>query len=172
MFHAHNVLVPMDLTHLNRQALTVALRALPADGSGGGTLHLVHTLRGLEPALKRRIVSAPEDTVIEDSISSDEIALLEVVEQAQAELMALGEPRRYVDVVPHVVAADLATACLDLCDDPDTDIDLIVAGTHGRVGLSASWKPTVTERLVQDAPCSVVVVKPAGYPILRDAAAA
>lgn len=169
MFHAHNVLVPMDLTHLNRQALTAALRALPAQG---GTLHLVHALRGLEPELKRRLVSAPDDTVVEDAISADEVALLDVVELAQAELIAAGEPRRYVDVVPHVVAGDLAAACLQLCDDPDTDVDLIVVGTHGRLGLSASWRPTVTERLVQDSPCSVVVVKPEGYPFLRDAAAA
>ncbi len=170
MFHATNVLVPMDLTNLNREALAVALRALPADGRGGATLHLVHCVRGLEPALKRRIVTAPDDTVIEDTITDDEIALLEVVEQAQARLVAAGEERRYVQVVPHVVAADLGQACLQLCDDPDTDVDLIVVGTHGRMGLSASWRPTVTERLVQDAPCSVVVVKPAGYPILRDVA--
>lgn len=164
MFHARTVLVPMDLTNLNRHALAVALRAVPPDG--GGTLHLVHSLRSLEKILKKRIVTAPDDSVVEDAISADEIAMLEVVEQAQAELSEDGESRRYVDVVPHVVANDLASACLQLCDE--IDVDLVVAGTHGRLGTG--WKATVTERLVQHAPCSVVVVKPEGYPILRDCA--
>ena len=163
MFQADRIVVPMDLTNLNRHALAVAIRALP---SKGGTLHLVHSLRALEPALKRRIVTAPDETVVEDAIAADELALLEVFVRAQAELTAAGEPAKDARVETHVVAADLATACLELCDE--LDVGLVVSGTHGRLG--APWRPTVTERLVRDAPCSVVAVKPEGYPILRDCA--
>lgn len=163
MFPSHHILVPMDLTNLNRHALAVALRAIPADGEAA-TLHLVHSLRSLEPALKRRLVSAPDETVVEDAISADETAMLEVLAAAQAEVGAPARPN--VEVLTHVVAADLASACLALCDE--VEVDVIVTGTHGRVG--APWRATVTERLVQDAPCSVVVVKPEGYPILRDCA--
>ena len=164
MFQPHDILIPMDLSNLNRQALAVALRAVPAQGA---TLHLVHSVRGLGPALKRRIVSAPDETVIEDAIAADEAAMLAVLEDALTELAEEGvSPMGPVKVDPTVVSTSLADACLELCDE--IDVDLIVAGTHGRLG--AAWRPTVTERLVQDAPCSVVVVKPEGYPILRDCA--
>ena len=44
MLTAHHILVPMDLTNLNRHALAVALQSIPADGEAA-TLHLVHSLR-------------------------------------------------------------------------------------------------------------------------------
>ncbi len=163
MFIAHHILVPMDLTNLNRHALTVALQAIPADGEAA-TIHLVHSLRALEPALKRRIVSAPDESFVEDAIRADEVAMLEVLAAAQAEVAAPARPN--LEVITHVVAVDLASACLALCDE--VEVDVIVTGTHGRLGVP--WRATVTERLVQDAPCSVVVVKPEGYPILRDCA--
>ena len=109
-------------------------------------------------------MSAPDESFIEDAISADEAAMLDVLEAAQAEVDA--PPRANLEVIPHVVAADLASACLALCDE--VEVDVIVTGTHGRLGVP--WRATVTERLVQDAPCSVVVVKPEGYPILRDCA--
>ena len=39
-------------------------------------------------------------------------------------------------------------------------VDLIVMGTHGRSGLKHLWIGSVAERVVQHAPCSVLVVRP------------
>jgi universal stress protein A len=39
------------------------------------------------------------------------------------------------------------------------NVDLIVMGTHGRSGLKHLWLGSVAERVVQHAPCSVMVVR-------------
>ena len=48
----------------------------------------------------------------------------------------------------------------------DTGIDLIVMGTHGRTGLERLLLGSVAEKVLRDAPCSVLVDKlPKGQPI-------
>jgi nucleotide-binding universal stress UspA family protein len=47
----------------------------------------------------------------------------------------------------------------------DAGIDLIVMGTHGRTGVERLVLGSVAERVLRDAPCSVLVVKiPRGVP--------
>src|SRR5262245_33224792 len=47
----------------------------------------------------------------------------------------------------------------------DAGIDLIVMGTHGRTGLERQLMGSVAEKVLRDAPCSVLVVKlPKGAP--------
>ena len=47
----------------------------------------------------------------------------------------------------------------------DTGIDLIVMGTHGRTGLARLLMGSVAEKVMREAPCSVMVVKlPKGIP--------
>ena len=41
----------------------------------------------------------------------------------------------------------------------DAGIDLIVMGTHGRTGLERLLMGSVAEKVLRDAPCSVMVVK-------------
>jgi nucleotide-binding universal stress UspA family protein len=41
----------------------------------------------------------------------------------------------------------------------DAGIDLIVMGTHGRTGLERLLMGSVAERVMREAPCSVLVVK-------------
>jgi nucleotide-binding universal stress UspA family protein len=41
----------------------------------------------------------------------------------------------------------------------DAGIDLIVMGTHGRTGLERQLMGSVAEKVMRDAPCSVLVVK-------------
>lgn len=48
----------------------------------------------------------------------------------------------------------------------DAGIDLIVMGTHGRSGLERLLVGSVTERVMREAPCSVMAVKlPKGIPV-------
>lgn len=48
----------------------------------------------------------------------------------------------------------------------DAGIDLIVMGTHGRSGLERLLVGSVTERVMREAPCSVMAVKlPKGMPV-------
>jgi nucleotide-binding universal stress UspA family protein len=47
----------------------------------------------------------------------------------------------------------------------DNGMDLIVMGTHGRTGLERLLLGSVAERVMREAPCSVLVVKlPKGIP--------
>jgi nucleotide-binding universal stress UspA family protein len=47
----------------------------------------------------------------------------------------------------------------------DAGIDLIVMGTHGRTGLERLLMGSVAEKVMREAPCSVLVVKlPKGVP--------
>ena len=48
----------------------------------------------------------------------------------------------------------------------DAGMDLIVMGTHGRTGLERLLMGSVAEKVLRDAPCSVLVVKlPRGIPV-------
>jgi len=48
----------------------------------------------------------------------------------------------------------------------ETAMDLIVMGTHGRTGLQRLLMGSVAEKVMRDAPCSVLVVKlPKGIPV-------
>ena len=42
------------------------------------------------------------------------------------------------------------------------DIDMIVATTHGRTGLSRMLLGSTAEKIVRKAPCPVMVVRPTG----------
>ena len=48
----------------------------------------------------------------------------------------------------------------------DAAMDLIVMGTHGRTGLERLLMGSVAEKVMREAPCSVLVVKlPKGIPV-------
>jgi nucleotide-binding universal stress UspA family protein len=50
----------------------------------------------------------------------------------------------------------------------DAGIDLIVMGTHGRTGLERLLMGSVAEKVMREAPCSVLVVKlPKGQPAIE-----
>ena len=57
----------------------------------------------------------------------------------------------------------------------DASMDLVVMGTHGRTGLERLLMGSVAEKVLREAPCSVLVVKlPKGIPVTekREVAAA
>lgn len=47
-------------------------------------------------------------------------------------------------------------------------IDMVVMGTHGRNKLSELFTGSTTEQIVAQSPASVLVLKPEGFPYLRD----
>src|SRR5438309_2082895 len=55
----------------------------------------------------------------------------------------------------------------------EAGVDLIVLGTHGRTGLERLLMGSVAEKVMREAPCSVLVVKlPKGIPVPAGSAAA
>lgn len=68
----------------------------------------------------------------------------------------------HVRVAGGEIAAEILKAATD------AQIDLIVMGTHGRTSMKDYFVGSTTERVVERATCSVLTVKPDGYPYLRD----
>lgn len=170
MLDIKKILVPMDFSHVNRRAVYFALVwAQERDGE----LHLVAVDKTLEAEVKERIVNAPLGTAVDDHISETDREMHRMVDEAYAQAEAArrdaGDRRQVLKprVRTHLVGnTGLLEACLETCREQG--IDLIVAGTHGRRTTMDSWRGTITERLVEEAPCHVFVVKPEGYPIFRD----
>ena len=50
----------------------------------------------------------------------------------------------------------------------DERSDLIVLGTHGRTSVKDFFVGSTAERVVKNANCAVLAIKPEGYPFLRD----
>ena len=50
----------------------------------------------------------------------------------------------------------------------DASVDMIVMGSHGRTTIKEFILGSEAERVVKKATCAVLVVKPEGFPYLRD----
>ena len=163
MFVAKRFLVPVDFSDVSRAAVSAALQLAAANQ---GEIWLLHSAEGMDQELKKRLVSAPDETVISDTISFDEHALKQAADE---EKQRFAEAGRYLPDVPihtHVTGGDWLDVALELVDEHQ--IDVIVSATRGKSGVKAWLLGTITEKLVAKAPCSVFVVKAAGYPYLRD----
>ena len=135
------ILVPIDFSDLSREALT------RADGlaSEDGELHLMF------------VQSSTQISFMDFSYATPPDILAEAVDKARAKLDewadALDTPKERItcevrigDTVDELVGAS-------------KDCDLVVISTHGRRGLGHALLGSVTERLVQRAACSVLVVR-------------
>src|SRR5437879_5741553 len=82
----------------------------------------------------------------------------------QAQLEQIRPVDRHIPVHHVFLQGDPATEIVRYARD--AGIDLIVMGTHGRTGLERLLMGSVTERVMREASCSVLVVKlPKGVPI-------
>lgn len=132
---------------------------VPTDGSSGSA-HIA--LQALDLA-ERYGASVHALNVVDSSLTS----LLEDESTAAGELDERGEravriveqmgEAHGVDVVTAVRSGDPAETILDYADE--FSVDLIVAGTHGRSGLSRRLLGSVAERLVRHATCPVMTVR-------------
>ncbi len=163
MQQTQRILVPLDFSEVSRAALSIGLQL--AD-TNGGTLYLLHVVKELDRELKKRLVSAPNDSVIEDGIKDTERSIYEAVELEYARARQAGHKLRTCPMNVHVTGGDWLDVCLRLIEDEE--IDLVISGTHGGKGIKGFLLGSTTEQLVRKAACSVYVVKPQGYPYLRD----
>lgn len=163
MFAVDKILVPFDFSETSHAALSLALQLVQVHGA---ELHLLSVERNLDKEVKKRIVSAPQGTLVERTIQDNERSMLEAVRQELARADDAGHPMAHPQVNLHVMGGAWNTAVFTLVEE--REIDCIVVGTHGRQGLLEAIRGTETEEWVRRAPCSVLVVKPQGYPYLRD----
>jgi universal stress protein A len=157
------ILVPIDFSEVSRAALSMGLQLAE---SHEAKLYVLHVVKDLDKELQKRLVSAPNDNVIENAIKDGEIKILDAVETERSRAKKAGHPIKVIPLTMHVVGGDWLDVCLRLIDDDD--IDLVVSGTHGGHGLKGWLLGSTTEQLVRKSSCSVYVVKPQGFPYLRD----
>ena len=163
MFTVHRILVPIDFSDVSRAALSAAIQLADRHNAH---LYVLHVQTNLQRDLHKRLNSAPNESVIEKGIAAGELNLMNMIEREYLNAEKSGLYLRDVPITVQISGGDILDAVLQMVEDDR--IDLIVAGTHGPKGLKGIFSATKTEKLVHKAPCSVFVVKPAGYPYLRD----
>ena len=142
MIHIKKILYPTDFSSYSNQAYFHAV-ALAESHGASLTVLFAHT---------------PDFALSE---GPKELALRRAYWQSQLEQIRPLNP----DIpVQHIfLEGDPATEIVRYTRD--AGMDLIVMGTHGRTGLDRLLLGSVAEKVLRDAPCSVLVVKlPRGIP--------
>ena len=164
MFTPKHVLVPVDFSDVSHAAVNAGLQLAAAHLA---ELMLLSVEEGMDHDIRERIVTAPDDTVIEDRIRAGEQALEEVLRQERARCDEAGLALPWTDVRIQVSGGQWLDVILH--EVADKQVDVVVIGTHGREkGVKGLFLSSISERLVARAGCSVFVVKPDGFPYLRD----
>lgn len=145
------ILVPTDFSAATYHALAhaVALARLH-----GAALDLVH------------IVEPPPEVWIGGEVIGWNENSPRRVDDARAALQDLTDEVgiHNIPLTLHVLMGPPARGILDAAER--VDADLIVMGTHGRTGARRLLVGSVTEKVVQRAPCPVFVVNPSGKNLL------
>ena len=81
---------------------------------------------------------------------------LPATEELEAQLKAI-DPGENVRCSRHMVLGTASSEIVKFADE--SDIDMIVMGTHGRTGLSRLLMGSVAEAVVRKAPCPVLTLK-------------
>jgi universal stress protein A len=137
-FPFRSILVPLDFDDSSKAALELAKQlAATADA----TLHLLHVIA---------IVLAPGEPATIFVAREDEVkAALEKIAKEQ-----LGVVKHQI----HTRTGDTPRGIVQAAGELHTD--LIVMPTHGRRGLPHFFLGSVAERVVREAPCPVLTVRP------------
>ncbi len=147
MIHIKKILYPTDFSSYSNQAYFHAV-ALAENHGASLTVLFVHTPDFTAP-------DRPQDP-----------AAAQRYWQSQLEQI---RPLNANIPVQHIfLEGDPASAIVRYTRD--AAMDLIVMGTHGRTGLDRLLLGSVAEKVLRDAPCSVLVVKlPRGIPAAQKA---
>lgn len=137
-FPFRSILVPLDFDDSSKAALELAKQLAP---TGDATLHLLHVIA---------IVLAPGEPATMFVAREDEVkAALEKIAREQ-----LGIAKYQI----HTRTGDTARGIVEAARELHTD--LIVMPTHGRRGLPHFFLGSVAERVVREAPCPVLTMRP------------
>jgi universal stress protein A len=139
-FPFRSILVPVDFDDSSKAALELARQLAEV---GQATLHLLHVVA---------ILLAPGEAA--SSIVTREDDVKAALEKLAKEHLGLLQHQ------VHTRTGDTAQGIVEAARD--LHADLIVMPTHGRHGLPRFFLGSVAERVVRDAPCPVLTVRPSG----------
>lgn len=145
MIHINKVLYPTDFSSYSNQAYFHAIRLAEAHQASLAIV-FVHT-----PDFR-----APGDV-------ADRAANLAYWKSQLEQIRPLNPA---INVTHVCLEGDPATEIVRYAQD--AGMDVVVMGTHGRTGMERLLMGSVAERVLRDAPCSVLVVKlPRGVPSVK-----
>ncbi|MEN0062445.1 MAG: universal stress protein [Myxococcota bacterium] len=147
------LLVPLDKSHLNHKVLTTALNIAERFDAQVVTLRIRKEVAALD-------MEDEDHTRIDLDIIDNETQAL--VDETVKTLGPGAAGRITADVRSGPVVDTIVAAAEEL------QADLIVMGTHGRRGVAEFFTGSTTEQVVAKTPVSVMVIKPSGFPYLRD----
>jgi len=136
------MLCPVDLEH-SLTALDFAIRLARQNGA---ILHVLH------------VVPIPMGAT-ELSSTADQEPYWEVPARKRLEQMAEEKLVGVVDRYELLIRSGDPAARI-LMAQAEVGADLIVMATHGRTGLSHFFLGSVAERVVREAPCPVMTIRP------------
>ena len=133
------VLVPFDFSDASREALDVAAKFCRSPAQ----LHVVHVVAPLPPMAPGVVWSTFDEG---DAAEHARKSLRETLQSSGLEAAAA-----------EVRIGDPGQAIVDIASDRSAD--LIVIPTHGRTGIRRFLMGSVATRVVQHAPCAVLVLR-------------
>lgn len=167
MYQVKTIVVPVDFSDLSRAAISAALQLAAQNADQGCRIIPLHVSADLDKKLQREIVENPDDHDLGDTIARDEKALMDAIELERSRLAEGGRSLPEIAVQPRVSGGDWVEVALQVIDEEQ--VDVIVAATHGGPSGVRGWLfGSATERLVHHSTCSVWVVKPKGFPYVRN----
>jgi len=148
------VLVPTDFSESARHALTYGIsfaREYEAE------LTLLHVVENLTVGYASDLFPVPMAEVFQ-----------EISGYARAELAKLGTEARAKNVTVEEVVVQGKPSAEIMRFARETEVDMIVLGTHGKGMLDQALFGSTTERVVRRAPCPVLTVRLAEHEFVDD----
>jgi nucleotide-binding universal stress UspA family protein len=144
------ILVALDFGTASLEALRQARTLAHETGAVLAACHVLPSMADLSAFFPERSLVNAEDTALEDGEARKALA-----ERARSELgLELTE-----------IFIERGTAYAELVRRAESwGADYIVMGSHGRTGLTRAILGSVAERVVQHAPCSVLIARPIAQP--------
>jgi nucleotide-binding universal stress UspA family protein len=146
MIDLHRILVPTDFSKFSEVALNYAVALAEKFVA---ELYLLHVVQDLALFIPDAVAVVPPVAVPVDQFTTAARAALErVVEDHQLERFVVHREVR--EGTPFYEIIRFAR---------ETEIDLIVMGTHGHTGLAHVLLGSVSEKVVRKAPCPVLTTR-------------
>lgn len=167
MYLVKTILVPVDFSDLSRAAISAAIQLGAQNASPQTRIIALHVRKNLDKELQHQIVENPDDETLAEDIAREEKALLDAVELEYTRASEGGRDLARVAVQGMVTGGKWVDVALQVIEDEE--VDVIVSATHGGPSGVRGWLfGSDTERLVHHSTCSVWVVKPKGFPYLKN----
>jgi len=146
MIDLHRILVPTDFSKYSHNALKYAAAFAEKFGA---EIYLLHVVQDLALFIPEAVSVAPPVTPPIEQMTA---AVLEGLQRVIRE----NELGRFI---VHCEVREGTPFYEIIQFAKETEIDLIIMGTHGRGGLAHVLLGSVTEKVVRKAPCPVLTVR-------------